>query len=69
METNQLVAMENTARVDLHSAVNDRSYSITVGFPLVVLPEKGCPVLYVLDGNWYFGSAVEPLESMRPGRW
>jgi predicted alpha/beta superfamily hydrolase len=67
METKQPVVMENTARVDFRSEVNHRSYSITVGLPLIAFPEKGCPVLYVLDGNWYFGSAVEAVRVYAPG--
>jgi predicted alpha/beta superfamily hydrolase len=67
METKQPVVMENTARVEFRSAVNHRSYSITVGLPLIAFPEKGCPVLYVLDGNWYFGSAVEAVRVYAPG--
>jgi predicted alpha/beta superfamily hydrolase len=66
METQQSVVMENTARVDFRSEVNHRSYSITVGLPLIACPAKGCPVLYVLDGNWYFGSAVEAVRVYAP---
>jgi predicted alpha/beta superfamily hydrolase len=67
METQQPVVMENAARIDFRSEVNHRAYSINVGLPLVAFPEKGCPVLYVLDGNWYFGSAVEAVRVYAPG--
>lgn len=66
METPETVVIENAKRINFRSGLNQRSYSISVGLPLVAIPEKGCPVLYVLDGNWYFGSAVEAVRIYAP---
>lgn len=60
------VEIANTSRMVLCSALNQRLYSISVGLPLVSYPEAGCPVLYVLDGDWYFGSAVEAVRVNAP---
>jgi predicted alpha/beta superfamily hydrolase len=67
VEADQPVVIEKAVRVDFRSDSNHRAYSITVGFPLVPFPDKGCPVLYVLDGDWYFGSAVEAVRVYAPG--
>ena len=67
METSQPVVIEKAVRVDFRSEVNHRAYSLTLGSPLVPFPEKGCPVLYVLDGDFYFGSAVEAARQCAPG--
>jgi predicted alpha/beta superfamily hydrolase len=66
VETTQPVIIANAVRVDFRSEVNQRRYSITVALPLVAAREKGYPVLYVLDGYWYFGSAVEAVRKNAP---
>jgi hypothetical protein len=43
-------------QVDFTSAVNGRSYRIQVAVPLAAPPAQGFPVLYVLDGDGYFGT-------------
>src|SRR6185437_6499068 len=61
------IALANTQRVDFRSKVNGRQYSMQVALPLVkTLKKKGCPVLYVLDGYWYFASAVEVIRANAP---
>ena len=60
------VVLANAERLDFKSEVNGRSYSMSVALPLVQVPEKGCPVLYVLDGHWYFASAVEAVRANAP---
>ena len=60
------VVMPKAVRYDFRSDINDRSYSLSVALPLVASPDKGSPVLYVLDGDWYFGSAVEAIRNNAP---
>lgn len=67
METARPVVISNAMRVDFRSELNQRHYSISIALPLVECPENGCPVLYVLDGDWYFGSAVEAVRNNAPG--
>lgn len=66
METSQPIVIERTARTEFRSEVNRRHYSISVGLPLVPAPERGSPVLYVLDGYFYFASAVEAVRICAP---
>jgi len=66
MEPTQPVLIERAVRFEFRSGVNQRSYSIAVGLPLVPLPKRGCPVLYVLDGDLYFGSALEAARVFAP---
>lgn len=67
METHRPVVISGAFRFDFQSQVNQRFYSISVAPPLKPAPEKGCPVLYVLDGDWYFGTAVEAVRNNAPG--
>lgn len=60
------VVMAHAVRVDFRSELNHRWYSISVAPPLGTPPES-CPVLYVLDGDWYFASAVEAVRNNAPG--
>jgi uncharacterized protein len=66
VETTQPVIIANAVRVDFRSEVNQRTYSISVALPLVAAARTGYPVLYVLDGYWYFGSAVEAVRKNAP---
>lgn len=66
MKSTRPVVLANTERVDFRSAVNGRAYSISVALPLARAPEAGCPVLYVLDGQWYLASAVEAVRANAP---
>lgn len=66
MEPTQPIVIEKAVRVDFRSAVNQRPYSISIALPLVAAPEKGYRVLYVLDGYWYFGSAMEAVRKNAP---
>lgn len=43
-------------QVDFTSAINGRAYRIQVAMPFTPPPAKGFPVLYVLDGDVYFGT-------------
>ena len=43
---------------DLTSKTNGRTYRVFVSTPTKADPGKAYPVLYVLDGNWYFAAAA-----------
>lgn len=45
-----------TRQLDFKSDINGRTYRIQVAIPFAPAPEKGYPVLYVLDGDGYFGT-------------
>jgi uncharacterized protein len=41
---------------DFKSAINGRTYRVQIAIPFVPAPEKGYAVLYMLDGDAYFGT-------------
>jgi predicted alpha/beta superfamily hydrolase len=53
------VSIPNTRRFEFTSKVNGHRYAISVSIPFIPVPAQGYAVLYVMDGNWYFGSASE----------
>src|SRR5882672_11166036 len=53
------VFIPNSRRIAITSKVNGHRYSIRVALPFVPAPSTGYSVLYVIDGDWYFGSAAE----------
>jgi predicted alpha/beta superfamily hydrolase len=53
------VSIPNTRRIDFVSKVNGHRYSIRMALPFQPVPAKGYPVLYVLDGDFFFASATE----------
>jgi len=57
------VSIPNSQRIDFVSKVNGHRYSLTVAFPYEKAPAQGYGVLYVIDGNWYFGSATEAVRN------
>jgi hypothetical protein len=52
------VSISNTRRFEFASTINSHRYVISVGLPDERCPERGCGVLYVLDGDFYFASAA-----------
>jgi predicted alpha/beta superfamily hydrolase len=49
---------------DLTSKLNGRTYRVFVSTPFGAQPGRRYPVLYILDGNWYFAPAsVNATES------
>lgn len=60
------VTIANAEQMEFRSKVNGRRYSISVALPFAKPPERGFPVLYVLDGYCYFGSAVEAVRARSP---
>jgi predicted alpha/beta superfamily hydrolase len=61
------VVLANAQRVDFRSRINGRRYSLSVALPLVQVSGRASPVFYVLDGHWYFASAVEAVRANAPG--
>ena len=47
---------------DITSKINNRTYRIMVATPATQSPGTLYPVLYVLDGNQYFGTATDALN-------
>ena len=46
----------STRQFDFKSTVNGRTYRVQVAIPFVPAPQNGYAVLYVLDGDGYFGT-------------
>jgi predicted alpha/beta superfamily hydrolase len=46
----------SSRQFDFKSAVNGRTYRVQVAIPFVPAPQNGYAVLYVLDGDGYFGT-------------
>lgn len=59
------VTLPASRRIDFTSTVNGRRYTAFIALPLSTQPPptKGYPVLYVLDGNTLFGTAVDAARS------
>lgn len=55
-ETSPSAVVPMTRQLDFKSEINGRSYRIQVAVPFAPAPEKGYAVLYVLDGDGYFGT-------------
>ncbi len=61
-------AIPRTRLYDITSKINGRTYRVFVSTPNKADPGKAYPVLYVLDGNWYFAAAsINVTESSRGG--
>lgn len=61
--------MPLSRQVEFTSKVNRRHYRLRVSLPVTPPPERGYPVIYVLDGDGYFGTFAEAvrLRSMPGG--
>jgi hypothetical protein len=53
------VAVPSSRRVKFISAVNGESYTLFIRVPVTPPPPGGYPVLYVLDGDFFFGTAAD----------
>jgi predicted alpha/beta superfamily hydrolase len=53
------VAVSRERQFDLTSRINGQTYRLMISAPLNAGRDKACPVLYVLDGNWYFRAASD----------
>ena len=61
-----LATVPMSRQIDFTSAVNGRRYRIQIALPLAPPPPQGFKVLYVLDGDGYFGgyAAAVRLRAM-----
>lgn len=66
MKAPRPITIAKTDRIDFRSDVNGRRYSLSIGLPFAKVPERGFPVLYVLEGNFYFATAVEAARACAP---
>jgi predicted alpha/beta superfamily hydrolase len=53
------IAVPNSQALHLTSALNGKSYALLVHIPATPPPPNGYPVLYLLDGDAYFGTAYD----------
>ncbi len=61
-------AIPRARQYDLTSKINGRTYRVFVSTPFGAKPGERYPVLYVIDGNWYFAPAsVNATESAGAG--
>ena len=56
------VVVARSAQYDLTSRINGRAYRVMVSTPSVFDPSTAHPVVYVLDGNGYFGTVTEAVN-------
>ena len=49
---------------DLKSKSVDETFRIFVAKPVPLVPDKKYPVIYVLDGNLFFGTAMETVRNL-----
>ena len=61
MEGGTPVVIPRARQFDVVSRINGQTYRIMVATPHAADPARSYPVLYVLDGNQYFGTASEAL--------
>jgi ferri-bacillibactin esterase len=55
------VVIPRARQFDVVSQINGQTYRIMVATPHAADPTRSYPVLYVLDGNQYFGTASDAL--------
>lgn len=55
----QPAAIWNSRQIDFVSQVTGRPYRLLVSLPEAPAPPAGYPVVYVIDGGLYFGTATE----------
>lgn len=55
------VTVPRAAQYDIQSRINGQTYRVMVAMPFEAEAGKAYPVLYVLDGNQYFGTATDAL--------
>jgi predicted alpha/beta superfamily hydrolase len=53
------VSVPSTRSIRFTSAVNGESYRLSIRVPLTPPPPGGYPVIYVLDGDFLFGTAAD----------
>ncbi|HEV8332952.1 MAG TPA: alpha/beta hydrolase-fold protein [Steroidobacteraceae bacterium] len=55
-ESSVSAVVPSSRQFDFKSAINGRTYRVQVAIPFVPAPQNGYAVLYVLDGDGYFGT-------------
>jgi predicted alpha/beta superfamily hydrolase len=58
------IRMPATATLDFQSSVNGRDYRLLITPPPGPVPPEGWPVLCVLDGSGYHGTAVDMIRNI-----
>jgi len=51
-------AVPHASQYDLKSSQDGQTYRLSIAAPFTIDPKVAYPVLYVLDGNFFFGSAA-----------
>lgn len=57
------IAIASSRSIDITSSITRRAYRLLIAMPSMPAPPAGYRVLYLLDGNRYFGSAAEAVRS------
>lgn len=52
----------NALQIDFHSSIRSRDYRLMVSVPGKPAPERGHPVVYLIDANLHFGIAVDTMR-------
>lgn len=61
------VSIPRAKQYDITSKINGRTYRVFVSTPFQAEAGKNYPVIYLFDGNWYFGPAsINATESSVP---
>lgn len=55
------VSQPRETQYDFTSRINGRKYRIMVSTPFEADPHKAYPVIYVIDGNWYFRATADSV--------
>jgi len=58
------VTLPRAMQYDLTSRINGQTYRIAVSTPFNSRPDLSYPVVYLLDGNQYFGTATEIMTRL-----
>src|SRR4051812_26294490 len=61
------VAMPNSRRVEVTSAINGVTYVLRIAIPQTAPPVSGYPVIFVLDGDSLSGIAVDAARAIIGG--
>lgn len=62
MPRTRSAVMPLSRQVQFTSKINRRPYKLRVSLPFMPAPEAGYPVVYVLDGDGYFGTFAEAVR-------
>jgi predicted alpha/beta superfamily hydrolase len=60
------VTVARAKQYDLESRINGQMYRLMVSTPFMADPAAAYPVLYVLDGNWFFNTTADALTLQAP---